>query len=702
MIEKILQVKNLTISFRTGAGKVQAVRDISFDLMKGETLAIVGESGSGKSVTSKAILGISAANALIENGEILYAGKDLLQISEEDFHKIRGDKIGMVFQDPLSALNPIMRTGKQLTEAMLLNNKADRKDARKRLKQMQKTLSDQLSKSHAGADPQASVKNKALIDLFENIQEAQIRLELAYGEAREHAEEARRLAVTTAQDISKHVHSKVNANVKSLKKNLNAARNQHLFPGPQVDEYIGYLTSFEKDRFHAQLSDNLMKTDEGLQLALAQPQPDFYLLAKNMVLSKKDNINSLLAPGQDFDDALLSAVAQALQTAQASADVERVKAISVLEQQAGALDDKPLDINKAKHAIELMSKAVEKAIDPLSISRESQLYSFRFGVSNALQRYRDSLTQNKKELKRYNKSKAKHDRLEKRGKGDVWKVVPLNRADPEGLQTTLQRMVERMRDELINEKPIADYTARAHNFLNFSRSLASRAAYRISPAMAKERAISLMREVGIPEPELRFTQYPFELSGGMRQRIVIAIALSANPDILICDEPTTALDVTIQAQILELINSIKEQRGLSIIFITHDLGVVANMADRIAVMYAGKIVELGTADEVFYEPAHPYTWALLSSMPDIDTKEKLSAIPGTPPNMTMPPEGDAFAARNQYAMQIDFEQQPPLFKITDSHYAATWLLHPNAPKVEPPAIVTDRIQRMKKREGVSK
>jgi len=175
--------------------------------------------------------------------------------------------------------------------------------------------------------------------------------------------------------------------------------------------------------------------------------------------------------------------------------------------------------------------------------------------------------------------------------------------------------------------------------------------------------------------------------------------LAADPEILICDEPTTALDVTIQAQILELINNLKEQRRLSVIFITHDLGVVANMADEIAVMYAGKIVEYGTVDEVFYDPRHPYTWALLSSMPDLDTKEKLDAIPGTPPNMVHPPVGDAFAPRNKYAMEIDFEMQPPEFYVSNTHWAATWLLHPDAPKVALPKIITDRIARMKQKAG---
>ena len=215
---------------------------------------------------------------------------------------------------------------------------------------------------------------------------------------------------------------------------------------------------------------------------------------------------------------------------------------------------------------------------------------------------------------------------------------------------------------------------------------------------AKKVALELMKSVGIPHAEKRFDQYPFQFSGGMRQRIVIAIALAGDPEILICDEPTTALDVTVQAKILELINQIKKERNLSVIFITHDLGVVANMADRVNVMYAGKVVETGTAEEIFFEPAHPYTWALLNSMPDLHTKDRLEAIPGTPPNMIYPPKGDAFAARNAYAMKIDYEMEPPMFKITDTHAAATWLLHPKAAKngIEMPAGLKARIERMKR------
>ena len=342
MSEPILQVNHLSVSFQTYAGTVQAVRDVSFTLNRGETLAIVGESGSGKSVTTKALLGILPANGKITGGSILYDGHDLTKYTDRDFSAIRGKRISLVFQDPLSALNPIMRIGKQITEALVLSGKTPRREA-------------------------------------------------------------------------------------------------------------------------------------------------------------------------------------------------------------------------------------------------------------------------------------------------------------------------------------------------------------------KAKALELMRAVGIPEPEKRFRQYPFQFSGGMRQRIVIAIALACDPEILICDEPTTALDVTIQAQILELINDIKRQKNLSVIFITHDLGVVANVADRVAVMYAGRIVERATSEELFYDPRNPYTWALLSSMPDLDTKEALFYIPGTPPNMLYPPPGDAFHERNQYALKIDQRLQPPEFRISDTHAAATWLLDERAPKVDMPASLRARIDRMKER-----
>ncbi|MEQ6375494.1 ABC transporter ATP-binding protein [Bacillaceae bacterium S4-13-58] len=218
---------------------------------------------------------------------------------------------------------------------------------------------------------------------------------------------------------------------------------------------------------------------------------------------------------------------------------------------------------------------------------------------------------------------------------------------------------------------------------------------KMNRTQAKKRAIELLELVQIPNPAQRISQYPHQFSGGMRQRVVIAIALACNPKILIADEPTTALDVTIQAQILELMKDIQKKVDSSIIFITHDLGVVANVADRVAVMYAGKIVEIGTVDEIFYNPKHPYTWGLLGSMPTLDSsEEELFAIPGTPPDLLHPPKGDAFAPRNEFALEIDFQEDPPLFPVpgSDTHFAATWLLHEYAPNIEPPESVKKRMK----------
>jgi oligopeptide transport system ATP-binding protein len=470
-----LSVKDLTISFRTNQGLVRAVRGVSFDLTEGETLAIVGESGSGKSVSSRAIMGISAGNAIIEDGSIIYEDQDLTKISEENFHEIRGDKIGMIFQDPMSSLNPIMKIGRQITEGIRINGHRLKDRYIKLIHQPKMDLSN------------AKAEKKEAVKLY-RFRKSQLSSE----------EKAEKLP---------ELKSKLDKRVQELDQKIKEAKAALKAEIPKAKKQIKEEWKAEKARVNAEIS------------------------------KVKEQMNS------------------------ASPD-ERAK-------------------------------------------------------------YKDEIETLRENLRRFKKVTRKE---------------------------------------------------------------------------ARERAIEVMTEVGIPQPEKRLKQYPFQFSGGMRQRIVIAIALTANPDVLICDEPTTALDVTIQAQILELIKRLKEERGISVIFITHDLGVVANMADRVAVMYAGKIVEIGTAEEVFYNPKHPYTWALLSSMPDLNSKDRLSSIPGTPPNMLFPPKGDAFADRSKYAMRIDFEKQPPYFKISETHYAATWLLHPDAPQVEMPEIIQERIDEFRNNE----
>lgn len=533
-----LRVRDLKISFRTVSGKLQAVRGIDFELSEGETLAIVGESGSGKSVTSKAILGILAGNAEVEGGEIIYEGRDLLKLSEEEFYKLRGDKLAMIFQDPLSSLNPIMKIGNQLTEAMLLKSKARARECRKSFNSTLRRLERLMIEAVA-----------------------------------ENNEEAARISA--------------------------ACRSFYSFAFKRAELDDGFMIDFKKNAAAAlELSAN--RSYEG---------------------------------GRE--------------------------ALKLCESAYKAVMDKGVGYGEFIKIAKPLVRCVRASADPMEKEMDGAPASFESALRASLA-----------------------SRTLERGK--------------------IARIIAELKEHYevkISTRPTRNYALEAERLIDYLGECAAGVLGRITRSTAKMRALKLMEEVGIPEPSVRYGQYPFEFSGGMRQRIVIAIALAANPDVLICDEPTTALDVTIQAQILELIGRLKRERNLSIIFITHDLGVVANVADRIAVMYAGKIVEYGTASDIFYSPAHPYTWALLSSMPDLDTKEKLEAIPGTPPNMIYPPVGDAFAERNRYAMKIDFEESPPMFKISDTHFAATWLLHPDAPKIKPPRVVTERIERMKKLRG---
>ena len=534
--EKILEVKNLRISFKTNTGTVKAVRGIDFSLFRGRTLAIVGESGSGKSVTSKAILGILANNKIIEDGEILYDGKDLLSLPEHKFTKVRGVKISMIFQDPLSALNPIMKVGKQLTEAMYLEHKAIKKESKKIVKRF-------------------------------------------------------------------------NARLEKINKEFN-------------DETFKPLVEEEIPAFIKRL-DDLKYAAEKLEERALKDKDTFDI---NVIKQEVSKIKKIIA-----------------------------KAVSILQQDT----DDIIDVY-----VVLMKNYIAGYKNAIKLTKHREEIFAKFNVDSVF------------DIPAKYRTKEREVILDK----EVYYQNMVKLTD---------RLIRHVEEQIVYYKNIDETFT--ESTIRYYKDNVKKMNSVLTAAQTKARAIDLMKEVGIPEPERRFYQYPFEFSGGMRQRIVIAIALSGNPEILICDEPTTALDVTIQAQILELINRLKAEKNLSIIFITHDLGVVANMADDIAVMYAGKIVEYGTVYDIFYDPRHPYTWALLGSMPDLDTKGKLDAIPGTPPNMLLPPRGDAFAARNTFAIALDYKQEPPFFQISETHYAKTWLAHKSAPDVDIPKTVKERI-----------
>ena len=703
-MEKKLQVRHLRISFRTTAGKVQAVRDISFDLHKGETMAIVGESGSGKSVTSKAILGILAGNAIVEGGEILYDGQDLLKISEDDFYRLRGDKIAMIFQDPLSSLNPIMRIGKQLTEAMLLKGKARQRSSKENFHNKLNLL-EKLMQQAAGTD--AAVKEKC--DQFRKFEMKHIELEQGYNNAAEAAREALEEVDNILFLMEKNAFKDCGPRLRQVRDF--ALRSQNSYVVSQAAEELktacreltrgvgAQARSGDFSRAAAQLK----KIKEILTRALDKGEPDFFALgyfqtygsgaAPTGSVAEQNAFYARYLAEHFLNDFLRLAESGVAHGEQKYAQL-RAQALTALNRGIETLEKGTVE--GFLPMTQELCQAVDASVNPLDIVKDSAACTFSRSLKDFIATYQEGKRTNGRKQARYERQVRKAERSRK---GD-YKVAAAAIIDLDLVKENMLGLMGRLRDhyaELTAQEVAADQTQRTQRLLDYLKENASGMVMKITKQAAKNKALKLMEEVGISEPRKRYRQYPFEFSGGMRQRIVIAIALAANPDVLICDEPTTALDVTIQAQILELINRLKAQRNLSIIFITHDLGVVANMADRIAVMYAGKIVEYGTAEEVFYSPAHPYTWALLSSMPDLETKEKLEAIPGTPPNMIYPPKGDAFADRNRYAMKIDFERQPPAFPITETHWAATWLLHPDAPHVDPPKVVTDRIAKMKAR-----
>ena len=707
-----LEVKNLTISFRTNNGAVRAVRDISFDLNEGETLAIAGESGSGKSVTTRAVMGILAGNAMVDAGEIIYDGKDLLKIPEEEFHTLRGHKLAMVFQDPLSALNPIMRIGRQLTEAMLLNNKERRRDGREQFNKTLKILESAMGEAAGEAEKQ---RIHGKIQQFDGFVKIAVKEEYAYKEAMESCVEASDCIEEMEDAILKRSDKDVREVSRRLISALKGVFNPYIYPenSPEIAEFSRSLGEFSRytARQQADLEALLARMKESLSARINAEMPNFFCIGYSVQQGKapdpaRQSVAEINAQARKtLDDGFmidfLKNIAQALEHSEKQSLAGKKTAVSAVEKALAVFGTKPLDDGRCREALKSSAAAVEASIDPLQLDKDSLSYVYRSGVQAYLNRYKLSLRQNPREEKRFAKDTVRFNRETAKGKVPP-SVVPKNLIDTQAAQDNLCQLAQSVIDRFngqIAAGPQGRYDERAVEMVDYLKARAEDYAFKLTKGMARHRAIELMKEVGIPEPHKRYHQYPFEFSGGMRQRIVIAIALSANPDILICDEPTTALDVTIQAQILELINKLKAERRLSVIFITHDLGVVANMADRIAIMYAGKIVEYGTADDVFYDPRHPYTWALLSSMPDLETTEKLEAIPGTPPDMILPPKGDAFAARNKYAMQIDFEQQPPAFRVSDTHWAATWLLHPDAPHVEPPAIVTERIRRMQKEQA---
>jgi oligopeptide/dipeptide ABC transporter ATP-binding protein len=667
MAEKVLEVKDLRVSFKTDHGIVKAVRGVSFDLYKGETLCIVGESGSGKSVSSKAIMGILANNAIVENGTIMYEGENLLEVSEEEYVNIRGHKIGMIFQDPLSSLNPIMRIGKQITEATLLNGN-----------KLKKLYLDSINNENVAYKNLVTFKKvkteKIKTKLAEDILTIRSGKKIQANEEIAKLEQRYDVEVYNIKDKSDFDIMNFKDDIKEANTELVKARNS------EINEIKKSLKA-----------ENLVTAKQDANALSAAEQKIAEIKAKYDALIAENNKKyaDFAAERRTQRDAELAKAREAY-LAKVNVQKEIIKKKATQEQ-----------LEEQKKQIEELKAKAQKELEAVNLEFNSKMPAAKANLVEAKKKAKITVQNYKQEVERtYNSDKSDVDSKHKEVLAELeTKYGSQVESAKEALANAGKNSAEYNSLKAAYEKVNSEYNDKLNEENKRYKSEVTRVktkkvdSLKITKAEAKKRALEIMKEVGIPYPEKRFNQYPFEFSGGMRQRIVIAIALTASPDILICDEPTTALDVTIQAQILELINKLKRERNLSVIFITHDLGVVANMADRVAVMYAGKIVEYGLVEEIFYNPKHPYTWSLLSSIPDVDSKEKLEAIPGTPPNLVYPPKGDAFADRSRYAMEIDYKYEPPYFKVSDTHYAATWLLAPNAPKVEMPKIVAQRIKK---------
>ena len=690
-MDKILEVKNLKISFRTNSGILRAVRDISFDLEKGRTLAIVGESGSGKSVTSKAILGILAGNSIIEGGEILYDGMDLLKISEDEMHKIRGDKISMIFQDPLSSLNPIVKIGRQITEATLLKNKANRKDARKQFNHTLALLKSAMIESGAADEAKA----KELCSTFDDFCINANKHEHAYNVDFDTCEDC----LAHLKDLLFKAEKNQKQNVKSLVRDI--LKKSEKFKSEffvreykkrldevtkRVEEILpSYKPVQDDNHLSADLKKALTELETILSEMLEQTKPNFFRIGYYTLKNPSEDIfaipiaelneKALAFLDHNFMLEFLQITEKALKFSSDKYLAKKKEAVEVLKKELpyfeGVIEQKGA-MDRAK----VMIKAVQAGIDPLEIKKDNRAYTFVTSINDAISRYFRFEKENPKEQKRFDKENGKLERAKARGKNVDWKIVPANIVDLDLLKENMLHVISGLMENY--EKAEAGYVAidfkeRSLELVDFLKDRASKVVYKITRSMAKENAIKLMEEVGISEPRMRYNQYPFEFSGGMRQRIVIAIALTADPEILICDEPTTALDVTIQAQILELMKDLQAKLGMAIIMVTHDLGVIAQMADEIIVMYGGRVCERGTAEDIFYRPAHEYTKGLLRSIPSVDTMgQRLEPISGTPINLLNMPKGCAFCPRCDAAMKICLEEQPPETRTVDGHLAACW------------------------------
>ena len=707
----LLKVKHVDVKFHVRGRVLNAIRDANLDIYENETIAIVGESGSGKSVLTKTFAGMLDPNGEISHGNVYFFDDDIsytetfLGARNKRYRKALINHMCEYTYESYGAeeFEAIQNLQKEIRRLTSLSDEEE-EEFEKKLKDINDDINDAFNligtlKSTRGL-PEEKIKEvveqreaakaeyaklkKDKEQLIKDKENAIKERKASYNSNAElKAEHKAKFAELEEKRQQKIEAAKANPLSDEQKKVAEEVANEIILSVGRYPFYLFY-------KYYGQLKKAFrLAYDLNKDLSTEKQrrrvfEPIVFRVEYTKTISKetskvKNIIDETLIPAfskEKVDDEILSNDT-VIEQANALHPFLRKKMIKSLTKFAKA---NGFDVEQEKENINNIVSIVMVEVGQF----DSTIYANIIG-NKLIKWFKEAYAKKKQNLDSSNVKSKVIDTLVGYAHIDCAKVRYLKDWE----QIRGRRIATVFQDPMTSLNPILT--------IGQQISMVIQKHQKCSTFEARRRALSMMEKVGIPNPKQRFDDYPFQYSGGMRQRIVIAIALSCQPKILICDEPTTALDVTIQAQIIRLIKKLSKDLGFTTVYITHDLGVVANVADRVAVLYGGQIVELGTVEDIFFDPYHPYTWALLSSMPQLGQKgEELFSIPGTPPSLYTKIVGDAFAPRSKYSLAIDFVKEPPMFEINDHHWAKTWLLDPRAPKVEKPEAIKNLHEKMVK------
>jgi len=699
----VLKLKHIDVKFNVRGRTLNAIRDVSLEIFDKETIAIVGESGSGKSVLTKTFAGMLDSNGYISHGNVYFDDEELSKtdVPLNKFNKLIRNRVirkiniyshgasSIDEYNKIKALEQEALIKKQLTEEerehldkKLKENQDDINDTVNLLNSLNPKIPDQRDSFHEQKAKLKMLKKESKIILHERKRATKNKIREFKRDKEYIAQYKADIKALTATRYAKYeADKKIELSDEIKQRNIRIA--------DEIILSIGRFPFYTKHIYSRRLlkrfkefiwSGKDISTDKQLNRIY---DPVIFRVKKTGIATVESNvdkkfIDEVLAPQFNLPEVTYETARNKTLVLQARNSYRRLfnKILRKLTEIVELRKGEKLNEKELRRVKDFANIAIVYAAD----------YDFVYKRYSFVRLFLD-----------WFKKATESDGTELESKAKAKPVVTL-----QGNAIIDCAKIKYTKDwQKVRGRKIATVFQDPMTSLNPILTIGKQIMIVIqkhqhcSKFEAKRRALDIMAKVGIPDPDIRFNDYPFQYSGGMRQRIVIAIALSCQPKILICDEPTTALDVTIQAQIIRLIKSLSKDLGFTTVYITHDLGVVANVAERVAVLYGGQIVELGTVEEVFYEPLHPYTWALLSSLPQLAQRgTELFSIPGTPPSLYNKIVGDAFAPRSSYALAIDYKKEPPMWRVSETHFVKTWLLDPRSPKVEKPEMIQDLHKKM--------